>query len=129
MAKTVSIDQLDNEITRLMAEYTEDITIGVEQATNKTAKQILNEVKANARHWGWSDKYVNGFTKSDQSTPGSRKYVVWNRKYPGLVHLLEDGHALWQGGRARAYPHIYPAVRENIPTYEKLVEKIIKSGG
>ena len=38
--------------------------------------------------------------------------TVYNKKKPGLAHLLEHGHALRNGGRTRAFPHIKPVEEE-----------------
>lgn len=125
----ISIDQLADEITQAVKDYTEDVSEGVSKAVEDTANKILKDVKANAKHYGWSDDYVNGFAKNNQSKGGNKKYVIWNKKHYRRVHLLEKGHVLRQGGRARAYPHMFPAERENIPKFEEVVERIIKSGG
>ncbi len=129
MAKTIQMDQLASEIESILKEYTQDVTEAIGDAVDDTADKILKDVKANAKHFGWSDDYVGGFAKNNQSTKNNRRYVIWNKKHYNLVHLLEKGHALWQGGRTAARPHMFPAERDNVPDYEEAVAKIIKSGG
>lgn len=34
--------------------------------------------------------------------------VIYNKKQPGLAHLLEHGHAKVGGGRTRALEHVLP---------------------
>lgn len=48
---------------------------------------------------GWAARYI-------KKGNGKFSFVVYNRKKPGLTHLLEYGHQLENGGRARAFPHI-----------------------
>lgn len=125
----VSIDEISNAIAEELKEYSQNILDAVGEAADDTSTKILKDVKANAKHFGWSDDYVNGFAKNNQSTPNNRCYVVWNKKYYWLVHLLEKGHALKNGGRSNEFPHMFPAERANIPEFEKVVERIIKGGG
>ena len=125
----VSIDEISNAIAEELKEYSQDILDAVGEAADDTSTKILKDVKANAMNFGWSDDYVNGFAKNNQSTPNNRKYVVWNKKHYRLIHLLEKGHAFSKGGRARPYPHMFPAERANIPEFEEVVERIIQGGG
>ncbi|KAK9680615.1 hypothetical protein QE152_g38973 [Popillia japonica] len=67
--------------------------------------------KRTGKH-GWSVTSQGSFTKPS--------FVVHNKKKPGLTHLLENGHALRQGGRARAIPHIKPVEEQCIKEYEEL---------
>lgn len=122
----IKIDQLASEIAKAMQEYAEDVSAGIEKVTDQTTNAILREVKAAAPGSG---RYASGFAKNNQSTPNNRRYVVWNKKYYRLVHLLEKGHALRNGGRARAFPHMGPAERKYVPEYEEKVKQIIKNGG
>ena len=46
--------------------------------------------------------------------------VIHNKTHYQLAHLLENGHALWQGGRAQAFEHIAPIA-------EKAEEGLLKN--
>lgn len=39
---------------------------------------------------------------------GRIRVAIHNKKKPGLVHLLEHGHAKINGGRTKALPHVAP---------------------
>lgn len=113
-------------ITQALREYTTDVVEESDRQAIKIANKTVKELKRTSprrfhggRHYadGWGRRKVDG------------AQVVYNKTKPGLTHLLEHGHALWQGGRARAIPHILPAEEKAIKAYEKAVEQAIESGG
>ena len=53
--------------------------------------------------------------------------VLYNAKYYNLTHLLEKGHPLRSGGRARAFPHIKPVEEELNDKFLKGVENILEN--
>jgi len=44
---------------------------------------------------------------------------VGSKKLPGLVHLLEKGHAKVGGGHVPGYPHMAPGFDEGVPVFEQ----------
>jgi len=70
----------------------------------------------------WAVKEVAGGGGVTQST-----WVIHNKKYYRLTHLLEKGHAKRGGGRVKAYPHIKPV--EEWAQNELPKELIDKLGG
>lgn len=50
------------------------------------------------------------------------KTVYASGKQYALTHLLENGHALWQGGRSPAIPHIGEAQKQGEETAIKTIE-------
>lgn len=123
----VTIDQLAAEIANAVRDYTEDVTEGINKEVESTADKVLKEVKLLARKR--TGKYAKGFTKTDKSLPGKRRYIVWNKKYYRLVHLLEFGHAKVGGGRVPAYPHMRPAHDKFAGELEENIKRIIRNGG
>lgn len=68
-------------------------------------------------------RYAAGWTY--QAAPGKLKgYVVHNATDYQLTHLLEKGHALWQGGRVKAIPHIRPVEQATIAKVLERIERM-----
>lgn len=127
MANNIRIDQLAAEIAGAVREYTEDVSAGIDKEVDDTTDKVLREVRSLARKR--TGEYAKGFTKTNKSLPGKRRYVVWNRKDYRRVHLLEFGHAKVGGGRVRAYPHLGPAHDRYAGEMQENIRRIIRNGG
>lgn len=111
MGQKISIGELADTIMESLEEFNELATEEMEKIAKKVAKEGTKKLKATSPrgkgsggrkgHYadGWSVKYI-------QEGANKFSFVVHNNKKPGLTHLLENGHQLPQGGRAKAYPHI-----------------------
>ena len=98
---------------------------GVQKAAEEAVSDLRGAHPPGSEKYGSWAAYNNGWTsRKDSSKKGVYTQVVHNKKKYQLTHLLENGHAIKGGGRARAFPHIAP-VAEKIE--DKLLE-IIKSG-
>ena len=74
--------------------------------------------------------YRKGFAyKVDKRGRYESMGYVGNRLKPGLVHLLEKGHATMRGGRTRSFKHMEPAAQEGsrvlVAEAEKLVDRAL----
>ncbi len=115
-----------SQITQALREFTTDVVEEIDRQAIKIANKTVKELKRTSpRRFHGGRHYADGWGR--RKVDGSQ--VVYNKAKPGLTHLLEHGHALWQGGRARAIPHILPAEEKAIKAYEKAVEQAIESGG
>lgn len=125
----VNADNFAMALTDLLKDVTSDVSIAankaVSQSTRKGVKYVKNEAERGGLH-KWSDRYVSGFgshlDKGSEVTTGE----IGNRNKPGLVHLLEKGHATLNGRRTNAYPHMAPAY-ENIE--KDFIDRLEKAVG
>lgn len=124
---SVSVNQLADAIVDAVREYTEDVTEAIGQKVESTADLVLSDVRQNAPKK--TGKYAKGFVKTDKSLPGRRRFVVWNKKYYRLVHLLEFGHAKVKGGRVDGKPHLIPAHDRHVNGMVNDIKQIIRNGG
>jgi len=120
-----------NKFAKSMADiiktYTKDVEEGLVKSKQKAAragaKELRESPKTPVRPYGKrKGQYKKGWTSTKRGTA----YVIRNKTDYQLTHLLEKGHALRQGGRAKAYVHIKPVEEKVIKQYEDGVVKIIQ---
>lgn len=110
-------------MVELMKQYVEDVTEGLEKGKEDSAKmgvKILKQTSPVGRRS--KKKYKDGWRAKKVGSA----WVVHNATNYQLTHLLEKGHALRQGGRTRAFPHIAPVEERIIVEYQKAAEDVIK---
>lgn len=121
MVKT-SIDNLANEITSALKEYTTEVEEGLEKAKEENAKDGVKILKAT------SPKKTGKYARGWRTRKIGKAWVVHNATDYQLTHLLEKGYAKVGGGRVAGRPHIRPVEEKIIVGYEKQLEKVIRGG-
>lgn len=115
------------ELQTIFNEIGAEATSALEEAIKEEAKEVKADITGNARKYGWSADYANGFSIHNSKGRFGLTATIYHDA-PGyrLVHLLEFGHriskAYGRGGETTspALPHIAPAI-ENLD--QELVEK------
>lgn len=105
----VGLDKLLADIPELGADACDK---AVSWASRETAKSLRGEMTEKIGKNEWSEEYRKGFTSRVDRSKDQSVGTVGNKAKPGLVHLLEKGHATLTGRRTNAYPHMEPAFRE-----------------
>lgn len=123
------ISGLEAAISRELGLYSEAITGSIKESVDIVAKEVNNEIKKHATFKVRRGKYIKSFKIKKTFENPNKKVKTW---YVGngehrLSHLLENGHALKNGGRARAYPHIKYGQELAERRMEELVEKGINN--
>lgn len=119
----VSVDNLAEEIVKQMMAYSDEVDELMQQEIDKVAKEAVDSLKANPNIPKRTGKYKKSFAiKKLAQGSGYKRVAVFNKVHQ-LTHLLEFGHALKNGGRARAYPHWQDAQKlaEELPERIKAV--------
>lgn len=122
-------DDLSKAVATVLTDYKESVTESVQRVTKEVANEGLRKVKAASPVSGKSPKrsaYKSGWAKKVVVNRMGASAVVYNGKYPGLVHLLEKGHALRNGGRTAAHPHVAPVEEWMNTELQKRIKEAIQ---
>lgn len=122
----IKIDALGAEIAKMMEEYAAEAAGDVKAEAKAVAKEAVKELKTTSPEGPGSKKghYKDGWaSKVESENAVSIGIRVYNRKKPGLTHLLEKGHAKRGGGRVEGIQHIGPAEQSAVEEYEKRLKE------
>lgn len=114
---SIKPDQLAQTIMKTLEDY-KDVTeeaasFGVITSARNAVNKLQSAKPEGSGRYGSWDQYNNSWTDSDLTKKKNLfGKVIHNKKHYQLAHLLENGHALANGGRARAFPHIAPVAEE-----------------
>lgn len=131
MGNSISIDNLVLEIDKELKNYSAQVTKGIKESVDKVAEEVNTEIKNKVTFKQPTGKYVKAFRIKNTYEGVFSKRKTWhvaNGQYR-LTHLLENGHQLHQGGRARAYPHITYGEEVAKRRMEELSKEVIKNAG
>lgn len=102
-------DDFTQELTAYLTSYTDDVEKAL-QGTFKSLKvEGVSRLKASALSVGIMKRKRDKFFKGFKGTLENGKLVLYNDD--PVTHLLNNGHALRNGGRSRAY-HFFEPVDE-----------------
>lgn len=120
--RTVTPDELSAAIADEFKKYSDEVAEECKAAVKDVAKRCRNEVKTNSPVE--SGEYRDGWaTSTSGNSATSIRVTVYNKRKPGLAHLLENGHVKRGGGRVEGHPHIGPAeAKANDELYRKIKE-------
>ena len=127
----IKIDDFADEIIKELKRYNDVTYEEMQDIAKSVAKEGSKKLKETSPRGKGSRKghYADGWSiKAVEKGNGKFGFVIHNRKKPGLTHLLEKGHQLQNGGRARAIPHIKPVEEWCNEEYEKRLKKRLQSG-
>ncbi len=128
MSKKCTVDNLGDVIAKELQLYCADTQIMVAGAVDKRADELVKALKADSPKK--SGDYAKDWTSKVETNNFSYyKRRIHNKKHYRLTHLLEKGHALRQGGRTKAVPHIGPDSERIQAEFVKDVEYAIRNGG
>jgi len=127
----ISPDMLAKTIEDTLQDYVdvteEACTKGVREVANRCVSELHSAHPSGSGQYGSWDEYNADWAKTRQkSQKGVYSEVVHNRKHYQLAHLLENGHALKGGGRARAFPHIAPVAQQAEDSLLSTIKKHIQ---
>lgn len=127
--RRVSIDEMADAIMEGLEEYADYAAGTMKKSVRKVAKTVKEDIKADAPV-GLTGRYKESWAvKTRLETSQSLSLTVHSKDRYQLAHLLEKGHALRNGGRARAYPHIAPAEEKGAEQLVDEIKNALEKGG
>ena len=125
--KKVSIDNFASEIQKILKEYSDDVSLGVSEATIETAKLGAQVVNRSAAGQFGGRKYRRSWTFEVEGRRYRTGAVIYS-KMPGLPHLLEKSHKVGKHGHYSGRVHIAPVEQQIVNSYTQKIEKVIVKG-
>ncbi|KEZ51332.1 hypothetical protein [Metabacillus indicus] len=116
----VSIDQIANQITQVLRDYTNEVEQEIEVIKERVSKDAVSELKTT------SPKLTGSYRKGWRVKKVGKKRIVHNKTDYQLTHLLEKGHANRNGGRTPAKVHIQPVEEKVFREFIDDVERAIR---
>ena len=106
MATVINSESFAAEIQKILEDYGDEAAQALTESVEETAKESQKQIrKFNQGRTTW-EEYPKGWAIEVAKERLETSATVYNKSKPGLTHLLEFGHALRNGGRSSAFPHI-----------------------
>ena len=110
-SRKITIDQLESAIKKILKDYDKDLRLTEENVMRRVCQNGAAAVRGSAQEV-IGGRYSRGWGSKVVTTRFGIEGVIYHKQTPGLPHLLEFGHAMPQGGRSRAKPHVQPVEQE-----------------
>lgn len=121
----IKVDALAQTVMEGLEEYAKLATEDMKEAVKKAGQEAKKDVQAGAPIKSGAYK-KNWTVKTTREDANSMEITVHSRNRYQLAHLLEFGHALRNGGRAKAFPHIAPAEEKAAELLEREIRQALK---
>lgn len=112
------------EMQDLLDEYVEEVDQAAKESAKEAAELTMETLKKTSpKRKGKGGKYARGWKVKRIKEAGNLvSYIVYNGSFPGLTHILENGHVAKNQfgtyGRVRAIKHIGPAADAGIQRFD-----------
>lgn len=124
------IDQLTDAINNELTIYSQHIIDGIKEEAKKSMKELVRQTKATAPVGKRKRHYKNSITSKKTEETDRAVTYTWYVKGSNyrLSHLLENGHALRNGGRTTGTHFIQNASEPILEQYLEAVREVIRNG-
>lgn len=130
MSKSISVDQLGEAINKELTLYNNNVIDGIKKQAKESMAQLVKDTKATAPVGNRKKHYKDSIKSRKESETDRSVTYQWYVNGPDyrLSHLLENGHALRDGGRVEGTHFIKKASDPILEQYLQAVEEVIKNG-
>ncbi len=125
----IQIDKINEEIMSMLNIYDEDLKKAVFKDIDKFSNMLKAETKATAPVGKRKKHYKDNISIRKGIDSSSSHSKIWCVKAPDyrLSHLLENGHALQNGGRVEGTHFIQKSCEKIFPLLESKIKEDIKN--
>lgn len=127
----ISVDELSEYLAGALQDYCQEITDSIKQNVDTVADETNEVIKKHITFKQHTGDYIKAFrvkTTFEDRYNKRKTWFVTNGQYR-LTHLLENGHALRQGGRTDSYEHIKYGEEFAQIRMEELAKEAIENAG
>lgn len=130
MSELIRIDELNDTIMGALDMYHRETTDGIKKNVKRAMKDLVKNTKATAPVGHRDEHYRDNIASRTDSETQFELVQQWYVKGSDyrLSHLLNNGHALRDGGRYAGTNFIGKAVDAILPFYIAQIEEVIKNG-
>lgn len=130
MSRNIGVDRLGDAIAKELTLYGQNVIDGVKNEAKKSMGRLVKQTKATAPVGHRKKHYRDSITSRKTSENARTITYTWHVKGSDyrLSHLLENGHALRDGGRVEGTHFIKNASDPILLEYIQAVEEVIKNG-
>lgn len=130
MSNTIGIEQLSEAINRELTIYGQNVIDGIKKEAKKSMTRLVQETRATAPVGNRKQHYRDSIKSKKLDETDRAVTYLWYVDGPDyrLSHLLENGHALRNGGRVEGTHFIANARDPILLQYLQAVEEVIKNG-
>ena len=117
-------------MTEILTEYNESVIDGVKKNTKQAMNDLVKNTRATAPVGNRSKHYrdnISSRTERETKDALIKQWYVKGSDYR-LTHLLNNGHALRNGGRYPGTNFLGKAVDVIIAWYTNKIEEVVKNG-
>ena len=124
----IAIDKLNEAIVGILDEYKSEVVGNLKKITTQSMKDLVKASKDTAPVGNRSKHYRDNITSKTLSENNNGITKLWYVKGSDyrLTHLLNNGHALRDGGRYPGTNFLGKAVDEVVEDYIKKIEEVLQ---